>query len=127
MIKGQFKSILWEVFDVLGFLEHEREKALEGFKKKFANQLLMEIRDCLSDEQRQWIADVATKKEYGKSDPRVSEIQTTIDSAYPNEKIDEVSRRVFGGILASYINFMSQKVDAEKSEKLNKIKERFSA
>jgi len=109
------------MFDALGFFESEREKALEGFKKKFASQLLMEIRDCMSDEQREWIVKVATSKQYNKNDPKVAELQKVIDSFYPKEKMDEVSRKVFKKILESYVSFMSQKVDSEKSEKLNKI------
>ena len=125
MIKGEYKKILWEVFDVLGFFDNEKEKALEGFKKKFANQLLMEIRGCMSDEQREWIAGVAIKKEYNKNDPRVADIQRAIDSAYPKEKMDEVSRSVFKNILTSYVNFMVQKVDSEKGEKLKGIADSF--
>ncbi|OGN01509.1 MAG: hypothetical protein A3B91_00025 [Candidatus Yanofskybacteria bacterium RIFCSPHIGHO2_02_FULL_41_29] len=121
MIRGEYKKILWEMFDALGFFESEREKALEGFKKKFASQLLMEIRDCMSDEQREWIVKVATSKQYNKNDPKVAELQKVIDSFYPKEKMDEVSRKVFKKILESYVSFMSQKVDSEKSEKLNKI------
>jgi len=121
MIKGEYKKVLWEIFDVLGFFESEKEKALEGFKKKFANQLLMEIRDCMSDEQRKWIAQVATSKQYNKNDPKIAELQKVIDASYPKEKMDEVSKRVFKKILESYVGFMSQKVDSEKSEKLNQI------
>lgn len=125
MIKGEYKKVLYEIFDVLGFFEHEKEKALEGFKKKFANQLLMEIRGCLSDEQRQWIAEVAAKKEYDKTDPKLADIQRTIDSAYPLEKLEKVGRSVFKNILSSYVNFMTQKVGAEKGEKLSQILESF--
>ena len=120
MIQGEFKKILWQVFDVLGFLEPEREKALNGFKNKFASQLLMEFQDCLSGEQRQWIADVTVKKEYDKSDPKIQQIQQAIDSTYPKEKMDKVSKEVFKKILASYVVFMSQKLP-DKAEKLNTI------
>lgn len=121
MIKGEYKKILWEIFDVLGFFEHEKEKALEGFKKKFASQLLMEIRGCLSDEQRDWIAGVAIEKKYDKTDPNIAEIQKTIDSAYPKEKLEKIGHSVFKNILSSYVNFMSQKVDEEKATKIKKI------
>jgi len=125
MIKGEYKKVLWEIFDVLGFFEEEKEKALEGFKKKFANQLLMEIRGCLSDEQRDWIAGVAIEKKYDKTDPNMAEIQKTINSAYPGEKLEKVGHSVFKNILASYVNFMTQKVDEEKGEKLTKILNNF--
>ena len=125
MIKGQYKKILFDVFDVLGFLEDEKEKALDGFKKKFANGVLIEIKGSLSENQRQWIAEVAVKKEYDKTDPKIVEIQKTIESLYPKEKMDEISKNVFKTILTSYINFMSQKVDPEKAEKLKRIAESF--
>src|SRR3989344_6138701 len=125
MIKGQYKKILFDVFDVLGFMEDEKEKALDGFKKKFANGVLIEIKGSLSENQRQWIAEVAVKKEYDKTDPKIVEIQKTIESLYPKEKMDEISKNVFKTILTSYINFMSQKVDPEKAEKLKRIAESF--
>ncbi len=121
MIKGQYKKILFDVFDVLGFMEDEKEKALDGFKKKFANGVLNEIKGSLSESQRQWIAEVATKKEYDKADPKIVEIQKTVESIYPEEKMDDISKKVFKTILTSYVNFMSQRVDPEKGEKLKEI------
>ena len=123
MIKGQYKKVLWDIFDVLGFMEDEKEKALDGFKRKFANGVFMEIKDSLSENQQQWIAEVVTKKEYDKTDPNILEIQKTIESIYSEEKMDEISKKVFKTILTSYVNFMSQKVDPEKSEQLKKIAE----
>ena len=122
MIRGQYKKVLWEIFDVLGFFEHEKERALEGFKKKFANALLMEIRSALSDDQRQWIAGVASNKEYDKSDPKIQEIQGVIDSAFPKSEFDKISHSIFKNILASYVSYMSPKVDTEKVRKLHDIK-----
>ena len=125
MIKGEYKKILFDVFDVLGFMEDEKEKALDGFKKKFANGVLVEIKGSLSESQRQWIAEVVVKKEYDKTDPKIIEIQKTIESIYPEEKMGEISKKVFKTILTSYINFMSQKVDLEKGDRLKKITESF--
>jgi len=34
MEKGEYKKVLSEIFDVLGFSEFEKEKATESFKKK---------------------------------------------------------------------------------------------
>lgn len=125
MIKGEYKKVLWEVFDVLGFLEQEKEKALDGFKKKFANEMLKELQSSFSTEQHQWLAQTIAKKEYDKNDPNILEIQKTINSAYSKDKMDEISRAVFKKILASYVNFMVQKVDPEKGEQLNKISKSF--
>ena len=125
MIRGEYKNILWQIFEVLGLFENEKEKALEGFKKKFANELLIELRSSLSAEQNQWITETAVKKEYDKGDPKITEIQKTIDSAYSKEEFDKISHSVFKKILTSYVNFMSQKVSSEKVEKLKKIGEAF--
>lgn len=125
MIKGQYKKVLFDVFDVLGFFDEEKEKALDGFKKKFANGIFVEIRNSLSEDQRQWVAKVAVKKEYDKTDPKIAEIQKTIESAYPEEKMDEISKKVFKTILTSYVTFMSQKIDPEKAEKLKEISDNF--
>ncbi|OGM96225.1 MAG: hypothetical protein A3B86_03735 [Candidatus Yanofskybacteria bacterium RIFCSPHIGHO2_02_FULL_38_22b] len=121
MIKGQYKKVLWEVFDVLGFLDDEKERALEGFKKKFASEMFKEVENNLSQNQRQWIAQVTAKKEYDKNDPVVSQIQETINSAYPEDELYQRSHKVFKKILSSYVDFMSQKVSSEKSEKLTSI------
>jgi len=116
---------LWEIFDVLGFFEHEKEKALEGFKKKFANEVLKELQNSFSTDQHKWIAEAVATKEYDKSDPKIAEIQETINSSYSKEKLDEISRKAFKTILASYVNFMIQKIDSEKSEKLDTILNNF--
>ncbi len=121
MIKGEYKKILWQVFDVLGFLEHEKEKALEGFKKKFANELFKELEGTLSENQRQWIANAVAKKEYDKNDPSFYDIRKTIESVYPEEEFDKISRSVFKKIIVSYIDFMSQKIDGEKASKIKEI------
>lgn len=125
MIRGKYKKILWEIFDVLGFFEDEKERALDGFKRKFANQLLMEIRDCLSGEQREWIAQVVASRQYDKNNPKVAEIQKVIDLAYPREKMEEASEKVFKKILVSYIDFIVKKVDAENGKKIKEIADNF--
>lgn len=125
MIKGEYKKVLWDIFEILGFLEQEKEKALDGFKKKFASEMLKEFQSSFSTEQHQWLAQTIAKKEYDKNDPNISEIQKTINSAYSKDKMDEISGAVFKKILVSYVNFMVQKVDPEKGEQLKKIAESF--
>jgi hypothetical protein len=127
MIKGEYKKILYEIFDVLELYEHEKEKVLEGFKKKFATEMLMEIKDSLTDDQKNWIADVSVKKEYNKDDPRIAETQKTINDTYPPEKMDKTARVVFKRILISYSNFMASKLSPEKSQKLIDIVNKFQS
>lgn len=125
MIKGEYKKVLWDIFDVLGFFDEEKEKALEGFKKKFANELFNKLQYALSEDQRQWVSSAIAKNEYDKNDPKVHDIQKTIELAFSKDEFDKISRSVFKKILASYVNFMTQKVDSEKAGKLNKITESF--
>ena len=47
MIQGEFKNILVAVFDVLGFSDEEKIKALEGFKKKVAFGVLGVLQENL--------------------------------------------------------------------------------
>ena len=125
MIKGEYKKVLWEIFDALGFFEDEREKALEGFKKKFANELFGKLRDTLNEDQRQWVATVVSKKEYDKNDPMVVDIQKTIDLALEKDEFYRISKATFKKILSSYVDFMAQKVSSEKSQKLMEIVNNF--
>lgn len=123
MIKGEYRKILFDAFDVLGFLEYEKERALNGFKKKFANEVLMSIRGSLSEDQQRWIEAVAVKKAYDKDDSKIVEIQAAINSSFSKENMDEMARAAFKKIFTSYVNFMIQKVDSEKAEKLKKLSE----
>lgn len=125
MVKGEYKKVLWEVFDVLGFFDDEKEKALEGFKKKFANEMMGKLQNAFSEDQRQWLAATVAKKEYDKNDPKVAELQKTIEISFEKDEFDKISRSIFKKILVSYTDFMSARVSAEKAEKLKKISENF--
>lgn len=125
MIKGEYKRILWEIFDVLGFFEEEKEKALEGFKKKFAKELLDKLQNAFSEDQRQWISSAIAKNEYDKNDPKVIDIQKTIELAFSKDEFDKISRSIFKKILVSYTDFMASKVDAEKAREIRKIMSSF--
>jgi len=121
VIKGEYKKILLEIFDVLGYFEHEKEMALGGFKKKFSNEMLKELHGILSEDQKQWLTQMIAIKEYDKNDPNFIGIQKTIDLTYSPEKLYELSRPVFKKIVGSYISFVSPKIDQEKAKKLEQI------
>src|SRR3989344_8887460 len=99
VIKGEYKKILSEIFDVLGYFEHEKEMALGGFKKKFANEMLKELHSILSEDQKRWLTQVIAVKEYDKSDPNFIGIQKTIDSTYTPEELYQKSRPIFKKII----------------------------
>ena len=121
MIKGEYRKILSEIFDVLGYFDHEKGMALEGFKKKFANEMLKELHGILSEDQKKWLTQIIASKEYDKNDPSFLGIQKTIDMAYSPEKLYELSRPVFKKIVASYVSFVSSKITVERAEKLDQI------
>lgn len=122
MIKGEFKKILWEVFDVLGFYETEKEKALEGFKKKFAYELLKATKESLPEEQQKLINRVVeNKEELSRDDVNILNFQEVFGAAYPEEKLSEISRKVFKQILGSYVDYMSSDLSEEGRNKLKDI------
>ncbi len=125
MIRGEYKKVLGEVFDVLGFFDDEKEKVLEGFKRKFAQELLNKLQIVFSEDQRQWLTATLAKKEYDKTDPKVADLQKTIELAFENDEFSKVSRSVFKKILLSYCDFMASKVDVERAGKLKKMTENF--
>ena len=125
MIKGEYKNVLSEIFDVLGFWEDEKQKVLEGFKRKFASELLNKLQNILSEDQRQWIDVVIAKKEYDKNDPKFIDIHKTVELAFEKDEFDKISRSVFKKIIVSYTDFMSTRVGTEKAEKLKKIADNF--
>ena len=122
MIKGELKKILWEVFDVLGFYENEKEKALEGFKKKFAYELLKATKDSLPEEQQKLATRaIENKEELNRDDPNVISFQKVFSEVYPEKKLSEISKQVFGRILSSYVNFMSSDLSEDDKTKLKEI------
>lgn len=122
MIKGEFKKILYEVFDVLGFYETERQRALEGFKKKFAYELLKATKDSLPEEQQKLITRaIVNKEELDRNDPDVLNFQKVFNATYSDEKLSEISHPVFKRILSSYIDFMSSDLSEEDKNKLKEI------
>ena len=125
MIQGEFKKILFEMFDVLGFFDDEKSSALEWFKKKFAVELLNEFKENLSEDQRNWLIQAMLKDEFDKNDPTMVQIQEIINSYSDKEEFNQITRKVFKKIITDYINFMTQKVGPEKGEKLAQLLQGF--
>lgn len=120
MVKGEFKQILFEIFDVLGFSDTEKSKATESFKKKLAPELLKELRGKLPQEQQTWIDELQTQSP-SPTDPKILQIQNTISQLYSEEELNERSKTVFKRILKDYIVFMSSGLEPEQVSKLNDI------
>lgn len=125
MIQGEFKKILFEMFDVLGFFDDEKSSALEWFKKKFAVELLNEFKENLSEDQRNWLIQAMLKDEFDKNDPTMVQVQEIINSYADKEEFNQITRKVFKKILTDYTNFMTQKVGPEKGEKLAQLLQGF--
>ena len=127
MIKGEFKKILLEVFEVLGFYENEKAKALEGFKKKFAYELLKATKDSLPEEQQRLITRVVVnKEELSPNDPDILNFQKIFNDTYSEEKLNEISKPIFRRILGSYVDFMSSGLSEEDKNRLKEISDRLN-
>ena len=123
MIKGDYKKVLWQIFDVLGFNEEEKQYASEKFKKRFAADLLKPLQAKLSKEHNDWINQNMANTAIDPA--KAVEIQTAIRSAFSQEEIDKHSHEVFKAILVRYSTSLIQKVDQEKSSKISKIADSF--
>lgn len=119
MINGEYKKILYQIFDVLEFEEEDKASALESFKKKFANDFLKSIESELSSEHREWISE--NLKNDNPSETKVEEIQNAIQGMYSQAEFLERSHKVFKHILDEYIAFMSKGLSFEKTSQLDSI------
>ena len=79
MEKGEYKKVLSEIFDVLGFSEFEKEKATESFKKKLISDLFQSLKDKLPEDQQEWIK--GQDKNTNPQDSHIPQIQETIKKA----------------------------------------------
>ncbi len=120
MTRSEYKKILEEIFDILGFSVAEKAQALETFKKKMAFELLKSIEKELPQEQQDWLAD----PKMNQADPRLPEIQKMIQGMYSEEQLYEKSRSIFKTMLDDYIDFMAEKLDPEETQKLKEIADR---
>ena len=118
-MNGEFKKILYQIFDVLEFSEEDKAYALESFKKKFANDFLKSIEGELPSEHREWISE--NLKNDNPSETKIEEIQNAIQGRYSQSELLERSRKVFKHILDEYIVFMSKGLSFEKTAQLNSI------
>lgn len=125
MEKGEFKRILFEVFDELSFTEQEKQAALESFKKKLAGSLFEAVRGALSEEESAWVLSHADSGLFDPADSKVSEIRESIKELYAEEALQERSRQLFKKIVVDYVDFMSRELglDQGKRGRLEKIAE----
>ncbi len=116
-MKGEYKNILLEIFDVLGFSSSEKESALETFKKKLSFELLKSVQSELSQEQQEWLSQAAPDM----NDPMLAEIRKTIQEKYSQEVLYEKSKPFFRALVLDYIQFMSDGLDEGSAAKLQEI------
>ena len=124
MQNGEYKEILFEIFDELGFTEPEKQKALEGFKKKLASTLFDSVKVGLSWSEIDWADKHAGV--FDPRDPKIIEMQKTIQKLYPKEALSEKGKVLFKKILAEYIDFMTRELNLglEKVFRLKSIAEK---
>ena len=117
MIKGEFKKVLFDIFDVLDFSDAEKEKALETFKKKLAFELLKEVQGELPQDQQEWLSQANPDIQ----DQKFNEIQEIIKNKYTKEQLYERTKPLFKKLLEDYVAFMSQGISIEEAAKLREI------
>ena len=123
MVKGEYKKILLEVFDVLGFSEAEKEEALMDIKKKFASEMLKAVQGGLPQEHQDWISNNLSNSE--PDGTKAKEIHDAIKGIYTEEQLDKISHEIFGQILESYTSFMSKNLNADKIFEIDEIVSKF--
>ena len=101
MIRGDYKKVLWQIFDVL----------------------VVPLQDRLSREDQEWIIENMNNIDIDRD--RALEIQRAIKNAFSEEEIDRLSRDTFKVILVRYTSFMINKLDQEKSSQIRRIVDSF--
>ena len=117
---GEYKKILFEIFDVLGLSQDEKIGATDIFKKKLAAELLATIKPQLSSEYQQWIAD-HLREQPNASNPKALEIKNKIAEMFPEKEFASMSRGAFKKLVQDYVNFMSEGLSSEKAAKIQEI------
>ena len=118
-MKGEYKKVLYDIFDVLELPEEDRSHALESVKKKFANDFLVSMQGDLPHAQQKWLEQ--NIKTASANDPKVIEIQDTIQNMHSLDELRIMSHKVFKEILENYVDFMSKSLSNEKQSQLNDI------
>ncbi len=116
-MKGEYKNTLFQVFDVLGFSDTEKEEALQTFKKKLAFELLKSLQEELPQNQQEWLVNGGNDI----NDPMFAEIHKTIQEKYSQEDLYEKTKPLFKKLVSDYIEFMSDGLEPESTAKLKGI------
>ncbi len=116
---GEFKQILYEIFDVLGLSDQEKERANDIFKKKLAADLLASVQSELPQEDQQWIASQMSHP--NPADPKIAEVKARIGGLFSETALYDRSRIVFKKIVADYVKFMSEGLEEEKASKIREL------
>ena len=117
---GEYKKILFDIFDVLGFSESEKERVAGIFKKKLTSELLKAVQGELPEDEQKWINEVMPTSS-DPTDPKVLEIKNKIGELFSENDLYDRSRLAFKKIVADYVNFMSKDLDQGKISKIEEI------
>lgn len=116
MQKGDYKKILFQVFDEFEFSESEKQLALEDFKKKLAFELFASVKDELSGEEQAWVEKHLDRVD--PQDPKILEIQNAIRALYTPDVLEAKTRPLFKHMLSGYIDFMSRELGLSEEKKI---------
>lgn len=123
MGNGEYKKVLYEMFDVLGFDDEQKASALEGFKRRLMSELFKSVESALSDETRAWLT------EHGDSltgeEPELVQIRERMREVHSDEELLSKGRVLFKGLLTEYAEFMSKELSDEDTAKLKGIADGF--
>jgi len=121
MVSEEYKQILFKIFELLSFSEGEKFTALETFKRKLSSEVLLSIQAELPKDQQDWLRENISSA--NTQEPMIAEIGKFVHDKYTKEELHEKARPLFKKVLEDYIAFMSQGLEAEKTEKLKMVVE----
>ena len=116
-MRGEYKNILFEIFEVLEFSDAEKEEATQTFKKKLAFELLKSIQGELPQNQQDWLVSGGQDT----SDPMFQEVQKTIQEMYGEEVLHGKSKPLFRKLVSDYVEFMADGLEPESVAKLEEV------
>lgn len=123
MGNGEYKKVLYEMFDVLGFSDEQKAGALETFKRRLMTELFTSVQDALSDETRTWLAEHGN--ELTGEEPELAQVRKKIREVHTDQELLEKGRVLFKGLITDYAQFMSRDLSGEDTTKLKGIAENF--
>ena len=114
MITGKYREILEKAFDLLEFPAQDREEAVESLKKKFFYELLLTVKNRLSQTSQDFINN-SQNADSRTDSPEVTAIREEIKKIFSEEELRKTSAEVFRRVLGDYFNFMTKELNLDQA------------